>query len=135
MAVWMPAARQPRSTASAKSACIVTSPPVSVTPPPECAKNGFMRTARRTTSPAGTRYPLIGQRPCGMQRSTQRPQASHRSRRMTWPAPLSSWTPCGHASTQAPQAAQRSATKMSSGAAPRDSGLWHHAHASGQPFR
>ena len=46
MAVWMPRARQPRSTASAKSGCIVTSPPVSVTPPPECGKKGFMRAAR-----------------------------------------------------------------------------------------
>ncbi len=63
---------------------MVTSPPVRVTPPPEWVKKGFIRTARRTTSPARTTYPLRWSASCGQARA-QAPQAAQRSRAMVWP--------------------------------------------------
>ena len=133
MAVWIPASRQPDSRAAANDDCRVTSPPVRVTPPPEWAKNGFMRIACSTNSSTPIRLPLIASAPLG-QCSVHFPQVRQANQLIA--CPPFTWCTCwGQTEAHAPQSAHRSCTNVNSGSVRRDSGLWHQLQESGQPFR
>ena len=132
-ATWIPACRHSFATASANAGWASGSPPVRVTPPLVRRKNGRRRAASSATSPADTTRPRISSAPAGHAR-THSPHRRHRARLLSSICP-SALAFSGQTSMHRPHRAHRVSYQATSGRNDCDSGLWHQAHRSGQPFR
>ena len=93
-------------------------------PPPDVPKYARSFATSRTSASTSQSIPRTSRAPVG-HASAHRPQASHFAGSHPW----------GQTSRHAPQSMHRSVCTTTSGRGDRLSGLWHHMHRSGQPFR